>query len=209
LGTKERREREREEIRTKILEAARDLFVAHGYEAVTMRRIAARIDYSPTAIYLHFKDKQAVLRELCDRDFGALAHRFAKIARLADPIERLAAIGRAYAEFGLAHPNHYRLMFMTPHPPLDKTESAIERGNPEEDAYAFLEATVIEALAAGRLRPELVDAPLVTQTIWAAVHGLVALQIAKCNDRLRASIDLVIRGLTPDAAPGGAAGRER
>src|SRR5215468_1634410 len=134
MGPKQRREREKEEVKQKILDAARELFVEHGYEAVSMRKIAERIEYSPTAIYLHFKDKEAVLREICDADFGALAQGFATIARIADPRERLVATGNAYAEFGLTHPNHYRLMFMTPHPPFTK-ESALERGNPEEDAY--------------------------------------------------------------------------
>ena len=73
MGIKERREREKAEIREKILDAARDLFVSEGYEAVSMRKIADRIEYSPTAIYLHFKDKEAVMRELCDLDFLALA----------------------------------------------------------------------------------------------------------------------------------------
>jgi AcrR family transcriptional regulator len=182
LGTKERRDREREELRTKILDAARELFASEGYEAVTMRKIAQRIEYSPTAIYLHFKDKEAVLREICDADFGALAHRFATIARIADPRERLVATGNAYADFGLSHPNHYRLMFMTPHPPLSHQDSAIERGNPEQDAYAFLKGTLAEALAAGRLRPGLDDLDLLTQTVWAAIHGVVSLEIAKCND---------------------------
>ncbi len=75
MGTKERREREREELRTRILDAARELFAEEGYEAVTMRRIADRIEYSPTAIYFHFRDKEALMRELCDHDFRALAQR--------------------------------------------------------------------------------------------------------------------------------------
>jgi len=182
MGTKERRERERAEVREKILEAARELFVSQGYEAVTMRKIADRIEYSPTAIYLHFKDKESVLRELCDADFHALARKFGKIGKIADPVERLKKAAHAYVEFGLDHPNHYRLMFMTPHPPIDKEESTVEKGNPEEDAYAFLKATLEEALAAGRIRPEITDADLLAQTLWAGLHGVVALQIAKAND---------------------------
>ena len=217
MGTKERREREREELRTKILDAARELFASEGYEAVTMRKIAQRIEYSPTAIYLHFKDKEAVLREICDADFGALANSFATIARIADPRERLVATGNAYAEFGLSHPNHYRLMFMTPHPPLSHQDSAIERGNPEQDAYAFLKGTLAEALAAGRLRPGLDDLDLLTQTVWAGIHGVVSLEIAKCNDdwvdwrpaaeRVRLMIDFVAHCLWNDGGAG--AGRER
>jgi AcrR family transcriptional regulator len=205
LGTKERRERERAEIREKIMEAARELFVREGYEAVSMRKIADRIEYSPTAIYFHFKDKEAVMRELCEADFLTLAQEFVEIANVADPVERLRATGLAYADFALSHPNHYRLMFMTPHPHHEEDKVDIHKGNPEEDAYAFLKATVAEAIAAKRLRPELTDADLVAQTMWAGMHGVVPLQIAKAEDpwvdwrnvseRTGLMVDALIRGL--------------
>ncbi len=183
MGTLERRERERQELRGRILDAARELFVEQGFEAVTMRKIADRIEYSPTAIYFHFRDKQTLLRELCDADFAALAQEFRKIAAIADPVDRLREIGRAYVGFALDCPNHYRLMFMTPKPAGMRAEdSRIARGNPEEDAYAFLRATVAEAIAGRRLRPEFDDADLVSQMVWAGTHGVVSLQIAKKDD---------------------------
>ena len=86
MGPTERRQREREEIRTRILDAARELFIAEGYEAVTMRRIADRIEYSPTAIYFHFKDKEALMGELCAVDFYTLAMQFTKIAKVAETV---------------------------------------------------------------------------------------------------------------------------
>ena len=171
-----------------------------------MRRIADRIEYSPTAIYFHFRDKEALLKQLCDNDFGALAHQFADIARIPDPIDRLRQTGYAYARFGIDFPNHYRLMFMTPHPPIDPAEQELEQGNPEEDAYAFLKLIVTEALAGGRFREGLDDADLIAQTIWAGMHGVVSLNIAKCNDgwvdwrplenRTKSMVDLIIDGLT-------------
>ena len=210
MGTKERRERERAEVREKILEAARELFVSQGYEAVTMRKIADRIEYSPTAIYLHFKDKESVLRELCDADFHALARKFGKIGRIADPIERLKKAAHAYVEFGLDHPNHYQLMFMTPHPPIDKEESTVEKGNPEEDAYAFLTNTIAEGITAGRFRPEFRDPEELAQIVWAAAHGIVSLQVAKGEDEwidwrdaratARKLTDATLRGLLRDPA---------
>ena len=170
-----------------------------------MRKIADRIEYSPTAIYLHFKDKEAVMRELCDLDFLALAQEFAEIARIADPLERLHATGMAYARFALDHPNHYRLMFMTPHPPLGEEERRIRKGNPEEDAYAFLKGIIAEGVAAGRFRPGLENTELLAQVMWAGMHGVVSLQIAKCNDdwvdwrpeeeRVRLMVETLIRGL--------------
>src|SRR5215217_9079492 len=104
MGTRERREREREELRTKILDAARELFAREGYEAVSMRKIADAIEYSPTAIYVHFADKDALLEELCSHDFGALAEAFAQEAQIKDPIERIKALGRRFMQFGLKYP---------------------------------------------------------------------------------------------------------
>jgi AcrR family transcriptional regulator len=200
-------------MRTRILDAARELFALEGYDAVTMRKIAERIEYSPTAIYFHFRDKQALLRELVDADFGSLAHEFQKIARIADPVDRLRKIGRAYVGFAMTHPNHYRLMFMTPHPEAMKPEdSRIKRGNPEEDAYAFLKATVEEAIAAGRFRRELSDPDFVAQLVWSGTHGVVSLHIAKCKDAwvdwrdplqiAHAQIEVMIRGLSRESVSG-------
>lgn len=219
MGTKERREREKGAMRAAILDAARELFVAHGYEAVTMRKIADRIEYSPTAIYLHFRDKKAVMDAICDADFLELAKRFRKIAEIVDPLERLRAAGLAYSDFALKHPNHYRLMFMTPHPPHRPEESAIEHGNRDQDAYAFVLWTVTEAIQQGRVRPELDDPELVAQMVWAAVHGWVSLRMTKGNEEwvdwrptkrsVEAMVDLTIRGIArqPERKPAaGAAG---
>jgi AcrR family transcriptional regulator len=205
LGPRERREREREEIRTRILDAARELFASEGVESVTMRRIADRIEYSPTAIYFHFRDKEALLAELCDYDFRSFAHGFIEIARIADPVQRLVAAGEAYVSFGLEHPSHYRLMFMTPKNTEPNTEA---KGDPTEDAYAFLKGIVSELMATGRFRDEITDIDLAVQIIWSAVHGLVSLEIAKCNDdwvdwrpvqvRAKAVSDMMIRGLLKD-----------
>src|SRR5688572_92572 len=106
MGPKERRQRERDDTRGRIMDAARELFVSEGYEGVSMRRIAEMVEYSPTAIYFHFKDKDALVRELCDCDFLALAEQFTGAAQIENPIERLKATGLAYAAFGIEHPNH-------------------------------------------------------------------------------------------------------
>jgi AcrR family transcriptional regulator len=202
LGPKERREREREEIRTRILDAARELFVNEGVDSVTMRRIADRIEYSPTAIYFHFRDKDALLAELCDCDFRTFSQNFMSVGAIADPVERLRAAGRLYVEFGLQHPSHYRLMFMTPKNPGSKS---IDKGNPEEDAYAFLKAIIADLKAHDRLRPQYDDVDFAAQVVWSAIHGVVSLEIAKCTDewvdwkpiaeRAEGVIDMIERGV--------------
>ncbi|MFZ1052259.1 MAG: TetR/AcrR family transcriptional regulator [Candidatus Sulfotelmatobacter sp.] len=206
MGVKERRARERSETRDKILDAARELFVTEGYEGVSMRRVAEKIEYSPTAIYVHFADKQELFHELCQQDYARLAEVFQSSAMSSDPIERLKQIGSTYTEFGVRYPNHYKFMFMTQHPPHEPDE--VDRkimGNPEVDAYAFLKWAVQQAIDAGCLREELQDAELISQTLWAAIHGVISLDIAKCTDpwvdwrplqqRAELMLDVTLRGL--------------
>jgi len=195
---KERKERERAQVRALILDAAREMFAADGVDAVTMRAIAERIDYSAPVIYSHFQDKETLLQELCYEDFRALGQAFRRIERIDDPVERLRRIGRAYVEFALEHPSHYRFMFLTPKTPGIAEKHAALRGNPEEDAYAFLCDTVAEALASGRFRPELDDVEELAQTFWASAHGVVSLQLVKSHDKwidwrnVRTTSDLLI-----------------
>ena len=183
MGTKERREREKSETRDKILDAARELFVTEGFEGVSMRKVADKIEYSPTAIYVHFADKEELFRELCHRDYARLAEVFQSSAISTDPIERIRQIGAIYIDFGLRNPNHYKFMFMTPHPPHEPDEVDREMmGNPERDAYAFLKWAVQQGIDAGCFEQEFGDAELVSQTLWASVHGVISLHIAKGTD---------------------------
>lgn len=211
MGTLERREREKSETRTKIMDAARVLFADRGYDAVSMRKIAEAIEYSPTAIYVHFKDKEALLREICQHDFNALAGVFRDLSAIADPVERIRRTGYTYIEFALRQPQHYRLMFMTPfhgseagHVQPTPEELELMR-DPERDAYAFLRKCVADAMAAGAFRTELTSIELVAQTLWAGVHGVASLEIALGKDpclnweaieqRTRLMIDVCLRGL--------------
>ena len=205
MGTVERREREKLETRAKIMDAARDLFAREGYEAVSMRRIAEAIEYSPTAIYVHFRDKQDLMFQLCQADFVALAQDVAELQAVADPVERIRKMGHAYIRFGVAHPNHYRLMFMTRvELPPDVILQDENHGNVDRDSYALLKQTCQEAIDSGRIRPEYRDADLVAQMFWAAVHGVASLQITKADDpwmqwagleRLAdAAVDSILRG---------------
>jgi AcrR family transcriptional regulator len=206
MGVKERREREKSETRDKILDAARELFVTEGYEGVSMRRVAEKIEYSPTAIYVYFADKNELFHELCRQDFARLQQVMQSAEMPADPVERLRQIGRSYIQFGMRFPNHYVFMFMTPHLPQEPDEEDREiMGNPEEDAYAMLKWAVQEAINARCFRDEVQDAELVSQTLWASVHGVISLNIAKgkdpwvewhpLEDRAEMMLDITLRGL--------------
>jgi len=177
LASFERREQERADTRAKILEAAREMFVQQGYEATTMRAVADAIGYTPTALYHHFANKQALVTELCRSDFDGLATHFAAAARIADPLERIQKIGLLYLQFAVENPNHYRFMFMTPLPELEyHTEN---QGDPERDAYAMLVACCKQAIDRQLVRAQFTDPDELAQILWASLHGLVSLRITK------------------------------
>jgi AcrR family transcriptional regulator len=178
MRPKDRRAKGKADLRKKILDSARALFVKREYQAVTMREIARRIGYTTTALYYQFPDKESLLRELCERDFHELSEQFNRLGRIAGPIERIRKAGQAYVRFGLEYPEHYRLMFMGQHPEPAPAATRNGNGDSEQAAYGFLLAAVQEAMAAGRFRPELKDAQLVAQVLWASVHGVVALHLS-------------------------------
>jgi AcrR family transcriptional regulator len=172
MGTTERREREKAELRQKIMEAARELFMAQGAESVTMRKIAERIEYSPTAIYAYFPDKDALLTALCEHDFCALLSEGAHIFEIADPIERMVQASSFYIEFALRHPYQYQFMFMT---------GGLEGFTPSEAstvAYEFLLSTIREALDQHKFRSEWTEPHELLLTVWSALHGIASLEIA-------------------------------
>jgi AcrR family transcriptional regulator len=171
MGIAERKEREREEVRRKILDAAHELFETEGYERVTMRRIAEAIEYSPTTIYNHFEDKDDLVNALCHEDFSRLLSAMAEHPAPTDPVECIRHLGRAYAAFGLRNPNHYRFMFMTP----AKFEHPHEAALPGQEAFGFLRAAVARAIEQGQFQNGSVDT--MAQVLWSGIHGAVALLI--------------------------------
>jgi AcrR family transcriptional regulator len=211
----ERRTRGKQELRKKILDTARDLFVAHGYDGVTLRGIAETIEYAPGTIYSHFKNKDALIQALCLADFEAFETYFPRHALPADPLEAICEIGKAYVRFALTHPNHYRLMFMTPRVVEPPAEALEMQGDPARDAYALLRQTVRCAIDADLFRDEFRDPDLLAQTLWAGVHGMASLEIAIGRDpwlswapataRMEAMIDAMFHGLARerDHAAGG------
>ena len=205
MPPKPKTEAERQQLRTLIIDAARELFVARGVEAVTMREIAKRIGYSATSIYLHFADKEAVLRAILDVDMLALATSLNTILQIEDPVERMIALGYGYAEFALSFPNHYRLMFMAERIPCDPEKSSLQKNNAEQDSYFLLKTVVNDVYLAGRFKAELQDVDLIAQVIWAGVHGVCSLEInmacdkwvnwADISARLQLMQTVLIRGL--------------
>ena len=162
--------------RAEILAAAERIFVEHGYEGATIRKIADEVGLSSTALYMHFAEKGEILHEICSRAFSTLLAANQELLAYAGPPEaRLRRMLQAYVDFGFEHPNAYRLAYMTtPVEPKDGDRSkARELGL---ELFRSFERVVEEVEAAGRLRG---DARTTAQALWAGGHGVVALMITK------------------------------
>jgi AcrR family transcriptional regulator len=190
-----RREEQKTELRNMILDAARDLFIREGYERVSMRKLAQKIEYSPGTIYLHFRNKEELLNCLVTESLNRL-HGTLEKSRRDDPLETLRSALRSYADFGLRHTNHYHFAFM--HPRARKAGAY----RPTQ-AFDFLRQCVRRCVESGLFRK--VEVEITAQVLWASIHGVTALLITRPEfpwagrDKLiNEVINNSIRGLLPD-----------
>lgn len=166
--------------RAEILAAAERIFVAEGYEGATIRKIADEVGVSSTALYMHFKDKDQILLEICIETIEQMLDSNTEIAaRPIDSVSRVRLMLEAYVRFGFEHPNAYRLVFCSPAAPVteirgEKHAAAAQIGS---DCYNRFSGVVREIAAEGRLRAG--DDRTAAQTLWAACHGLITLVITK------------------------------
>ena len=165
-------------LRREIIDAARDILAETGnVDRLTLREVARRVGIAATSVYLHFPDAEHLAVAALEQTFAQLtATTSAAAAGYADPAEALLARCRAYCQFGLDHPGHYRVMFH-----LDLMPS-LATGDPEETpgqrGFLALLATVVACLAAGAGRPH-PDPNRLASLVWAAEHGLVSARLAR------------------------------
>jgi AcrR family transcriptional regulator len=177
MGIKERKKRNARQMQGRILKTAMQLFVKGGYENVTMRKIAAEIEYSPGTIYLYFTNKQDIMLQLCYQGFERLMSRQDELERISEPLERLTAAGRHYLSFALENPELYELMF--------GTKEILPESGPDEEAvplraFRKFEQTVKECINKGVFAGG--DVETMAISLWANLHGLASLLI---KERLR------------------------
>ncbi len=174
MGTAERRERERELVRTAIIEAARDILSENGLDGLSMRAIADRIEYSPATIYLYFKDKDELVHEVVMEAFERMNEYIRRevvaAGETADAAEQYGAMGRAYARFALENTAYFRVMFELPPVPHMECPEPEETGGLET-----VVATVQRAVAAGLIESK--DARRTAIIGWGLAHGLTSLYL--------------------------------
>jgi AcrR family transcriptional regulator len=167
--------------RAEILDAAKQLFVEEGYAATTIRRIAAKLGISSTALYVYFPDKDAILVEICDATFAGLIVELDEVRRdSADPLDALSKSLERYICFGLDHPNEYELTFVT------RRSKELQKPKPENkklgkklgmQAFGRFYDCVDAVMRAGLTNDS--DTHRLTQQLWAAIHGLVVLLLLR------------------------------
>ncbi|MFA4892594.1 TetR/AcrR family transcriptional regulator [Brevundimonas sp.] len=162
--------------RAEILAAAERIFVEHGYEGATIRKIADEVGLSSTALYMHFSEKSEILHEICSRTFSSLLEANDAVgSQPAGSEARLRLMLRAYVDFGFANPNAYRLAYMTRPTELREGAQSAARELGHE-LFRTFEKAVEDLQTAGLLRG---DARTTTQALWAGIHGVVSLMITK------------------------------
>ncbi|EEA03946.1 transcriptional regulator, TetR family, partial [Burkholderia sp. H160] len=208
MGIAERKNRQKQALRERILDAARRIVVREGFAALSMRKIADAIEYSPATLYLHFESRDDIARALCAEGYAQLLATFVPLTQIADPADRLKAIGRAYVAFGVEHPETYRLIFMED---PSYTGAALggaagvanAAGEPDEDPGTAALHIMIDALdelrAAGRLSASVasMEPAVWAEALWASLHGIVALNLT-CPVFPSAPLDALV-GVTLDA----------
>lgn len=174
MGTTERKQRQKEEVRTAILRAAWHLVKEEGWQALSIRKIADAIEYSTPVIYDHFANKEAILYEFAKNGFLLLSKKVsAAKKKFADPSARLEAMADAYWKFAIQNEEYYQLMYGLGMPPCE-----VESKMPDCECYdSLLLETIEEIIAENKNRQA--DATLKYYTLWSILHGLIAINRMK------------------------------
>ncbi|WP_040787833.1 TetR/AcrR family transcriptional regulator [Nocardia paucivorans] len=160
----ERRERERAQRHRLIVTAARELAETEGWEAVTTRRLAERVEYSQPVLYSHFDGKDAIVNAVAMDGFDELAAHLRHARRaVAEPEQALRAICRAYLEFAAERPALYRAMFILP---IDSKFASADPPPPLRAAFAEFVAC---------FPPDDERREAAAEVLWSALHGMVVL----------------------------------
>ena len=170
MSISNRREKEREDLHRSILSAAREVFLEKGYDQTSIRNIAQKIDYSPTTIYLYFKDKDAIFYALHSEGFQILGSQMEVLFNVEDPFQRLIEMGRIYMKFAKENPDFYDLMFVQIAPMASLDEQRWEEG---ESSFEGLKVTIRQCMEQGILNFK--DEEVGAFLVWSAMHGMCIL----------------------------------
>jgi AcrR family transcriptional regulator len=161
-----RRTKQREDAQRAILDAAEALLAEGGYEAFSIRKLTDRCGYSAPTIYHYFGDKLGLMDAVLEEHYQRLLALIRRVSYQADPLDTIRARVKAFVQFGLENPTHYRILMTQRGPDAKPLKSA-------EESRGLLEQPWRQLIEQGRLREEHLD--LAQQSIFALLHGLIQL----------------------------------
>lgn len=178
MSTSERKIKHRREVRTSILEAAREVVLKEGWEALSVRKIAEAIDYSVPVIYDHFINKEALLLEFVKQGFELLNNQLTKAKdSTEDPELQIKAIGYGYWNFSHDHKEYYRLMFGLGIPSCEAVKEITE-------LHQFVQLVMepINTLIKDN-QEKRTDPRVKFKTLWSFLHGLISIDLMDITGR--------------------------
>jgi len=182
MGITERKEKQKQDIKKMILDASMKLFIEEGFDNVTMRRIADIIEYSPTTVYLYFKDKNEIFFHLHEMGFQKMLEMNQHLPNITNPLMRLYKMGENYIDFGMQNQEFYDIMFIQ-HAPMEALEQMEDCDwSLGHTALGALQNLLNECMEKGLIQKAPVEA--VAMAIWGMVHGLVSLAIRERMNKL-------------------------
>jgi AcrR family transcriptional regulator len=158
------------------------LFKEEGFDNVSIRKIAEIIQYSPTTIYLYFKDKKEILFELCEQGFEMIHDFTDTLNVIHDPVEKLKKMGEFYILFGLNFPEYYDLMLIQEAPMIHYSDLKLSDWKGANKVFNRLKEFVQDCIDEGKIPGENVE--LISITLWSTLHGLISLHVRRRLEKL-------------------------
>jgi AcrR family transcriptional regulator len=187
MGIAERKIRQKEEVRSSILDAAWKLVEKEGWQSLSIRKIAEAIEYSSPVIYDHFENKEAILLEFTRRGFRQLNEQLtAAKDKFTNPEQQVEAIAYAYWKFAFNHKEYYQLMYGLGMPGCDAVKQIPELSGFTE----IIMAPVKEMLT--KSKNENADPFLKLHTFWSTLHGLISINMMGRNDDHRDELNSMV-----------------
>ncbi len=171
VGRPRRSAAEQLDFQRRIIEAARQLFVDQGFEAVSMRKVAARVGCAPMSIYQGFANKRALLHHIWGDIFEEVARRCTlAVTQSRDPQAGLWAFARCFVDYWLEQPDHYRVIYLNEDVVGDGKDSSFVESSGIVKRFSLAHDLITQAMAAGQIKAG--DAELITQALLCVLHGI-------------------------------------
>ncbi len=202
MGIRERKKRESEDLRQKIMTAAAEILAEDGYKGLSVRKIAARIEYSPALIYHYFQDKSEIVSRIVAEGYGRILERLGA-SRIfpEDPVKTIFMTAKSYSDLVLENQNLFRAILLNDVGKAAARVRMLDEGiSKKRESVSILSDMIGSYVKSGKFRK--VDVELTVLVMWSALHGLLTRLIlepgvspARREKLLRHLIEVLVKGL--------------